>query len=280
VGLSGEGAEVLHDRANTVYKLTDVPVVARLRYAHGSSLMAERLTAAVKVTAWLHERGFPTVTPADVPQPVQTAGYIATFWQFIGAVKPPWEDVDSLGRLLRRLHEIGTPHMALPVANPLGTMMEDTTRCYWLDERRRSWLLGRINELQRRYGSASWTLGCGLIHGDAYAENLIQTLTGPVLADWDSVSYGPREQDIVPTSIRHRFGRPVAEWRRLCSAYGVDPNTSPGLGLLREMREVRTLVPYVRSVGNLPAQAEVRRRIDDLMSGTQKEPWQALNFAS
>jgi len=60
----------------------------------------------------------------------------------------------------------------------------------------------------------------------------------------------------------------------------VNPDDLPGLALLREMREVRTLVPYVRSIDNPAAQAEVRRRIDDLMSGTQEEPWHALNLAS
>jgi Ser/Thr protein kinase RdoA (MazF antagonist) len=280
VGLTSGGAEVLYDRANTVFKLADVPVVARLRYTHGSRVMAERLTASVKVTAWLHGQGFPTVAPIDVQQPVETDGYVATFWHFVDATRPPWEDVESLGLLLRRLHEIGTPHTHLPVTSPLGTMLEDTTRCSWLDESRKSWLLDRLNELQRRYDAATWTLGCGLIHGDAYAENLIQTRSGPVLGDWDSVSYGPREQDIVPTSIRHRFGRPAAEWRQFCAAYGVNPDDLPGLALLREMREVRTLVPYVRSIGNPAAQTEVRRRIDDLMSGTQKDPWHALNLAS
>ena len=29
-----------------------------------------------------------------------------------------------------------------------------------------------------------------------------------VLSDWDSGGHGPREQDIVPASILHRFGRP------------------------------------------------------------------------
>lgn len=280
VGFRSAGAEVLYDRANTVYKLAGQPVVARLRYARGSRVLMERLTASVYVTAWLHEQCFPTVTPVDVQQPIEADGYIATFWRFVEATKPPWEDVESLGRLLRRLHSIGMPPVHLPAASPLGTMVEDTTRCSWLDENRKPWLLGRLEELQRRYDATTWTLGCGLIHGDAYAENLIQPAGGPVLGDWDSVSYGPREQDIVPTSIRHRFGRPAVEWGQFCAAYGVDPGDLPGLALLREMREVRTLVPYVRSAGNRAAQAEVRRRIDDLMSGTQKEPWHVLNFAS
>ena len=101
-----------------------------------------------------------------------------------------------------------------------------------------------------------------------------------MLGGWDSVSYGPREQDIVPASIRHRFGRPLGEWRQFCAAYGVEPDDPPGLAVLCQMRELRTLVPYIRSTGKPQARAEVTRRIEDLMSGTQPEPWQALNLAS
>jgi len=46
------------------------------------------------------------------------------------------------------------------------------------------------------------------------------------------------------------------------------------------MRELRTLSLYIRSTGRPPAQAEVTRRIADLMSGTQHQPWQPLNLAT
>ena len=162
----------------------------------------------------------------------------------------------------------------------MSSLLEDAERCTWLTGEQRSWVLGRAGELSRQFAETTWTLGCGMIHGDAYANNVIHASDGAVLADWDSVSYGPREQDIVPASIRHRFGRPLSEWHQFCSAYGVDPDDLPGLPVLRQMRELRTLVPYIRSTGKPEVQAEVSRRITDLMSGTQPEPWQALNLAS
>jgi hypothetical protein len=50
--------------------------------------------------------------------------------------------------------------------------------------------------------------------------------------------------------------------------------------VLQRMRELRTLTPYVRTRDHPRAQAEVTRRIADLMNGTQDQPWQALNLAS
>jgi len=280
-GLDSSGAEILHDRANTVFKLAGQPLVARLRYTRGSPAWMDKLTASVRVTAWLHDLGFPAVQPAGIPQPVPARGYLVTFWHYLSAAGGPEEDVRSLGRLLRDLHHLDpAPPADLPAASPLGSLPEDTRRSDWLPGPQRSWLLDRYAELQHRYDTTKWTLGCGLIHGDAYAENLIHTPRGPVLADWDSVSYGPREQDIVPTSIRRRFGRPPGEWDQFCNAYGINPDDLPGLAVLGEMRDLRTLVPYIRSTGKPAAQAEATRRIHDLMTGTQTRPWHALDLAS
>lgn len=278
-GLDGEAAEVLYHRSNTVYKLAGQPVVVRLRYAPGSADWMNRLTVSVRVTAWLAGSGFPAVRPLDVPQPVTAHGYIVTFWHYLPDAQQPREDSESLGRLLRQLHELPDPPVHLPPARPLSSLRADAERCSWLTEAERSWVLGRAEDLQHRYARTAWSLGTGMIHCDAWAENLIHTPGQVVLADWDSVSFGPREQDIVPASIRHRFGRPAAEWYQFCSAYGINPDDLPGLVVLKEMRELRTLVPYIRDAGHQQAQAEVRRRIADLKTGKQQAPWRALNLA-
>ena len=279
VGLNGDGAQVLYDRANTVYKLARQPIVARLRYAPPPSPWPARISVSVRVTAWLNSLGFPAVRPLDVEQPVIAHGYIVTFWHYLDATERPWEDVDSLGHLLRQLHKLPAPPLDLPTASPLGSLPDDTERCTWLTDDQRSWLRSRYQDLQLKYADTTWALGCGMIHGDANAENLIHTRDHVVLSDWDSVSYGPREQDIVPTSIRYRFGHPKAQWDQFCAAYGVHPADLPGLTVLRQMRELRSLGPYIRTTHSPHAKAEVNRRIADLISGTQTEPWRSLNLA-
>jgi aminoglycoside phosphotransferase (APT) family kinase protein len=183
-----------------------------------------------------------------------------------------------LAQLLRQLHRLPTPPVQLPEIDPLGSLRDDVSRCAWLTGSQRSWLLARCDTLERQYAEASWTLGRGLVHGDAYTGNLIRTRDGAVLADWDSAGYGPREQDIVPTLMRLRFGEPKSRWESFCDAYGVNPDQLDGLPILQQMRELRALAAYMRTQSPA-AEAEVGRRIADLMSGRQQRPWTSPNLS-
>jgi aminoglycoside phosphotransferase (APT) family kinase protein len=276
-GLSADRACILYQRANTVYRLPATPYVARVRPG-GSAALQQRMSASVQVTRWLHTMGFPAVRPADVDQPVITSGHIVTFWHYLPAVESPGYDVASLARLLRQLHQLPPPPVRLPQTSPFGSLAHDARRCAWLTSQQRSWLLARCADLEHQYTATTWTQGSGLIHGDAYTENLIHTRDNVVLSDWDSAGHAPREQDLVPTSIRRRFGLPQTAWEEFCRLYGVDPACLPGFPLLERIRELRTLTAYLRS--NHPqARAEISHRLTDLMTGTQHHPWQGLNLA-
>jgi hypothetical protein len=276
-GLDAAGAEVIYQRANIVYKLR-APVVARLRQASDPQKVRSRLAASIQVTAWLGGQGFPAVQPLDVSQPVPAGEYLVTFWHFIPATGQPWRDIGGLARLLRELHALPAPPFQLPVNDPLGSVREDAARCPWLTENQRSWLLQRASELQAEYTGASSALGYGLIHGDAHADNLIHAQDTVVLADWDAASHGPREQDLIPTCIGYRYGRPDAEWQELQRADPAGPGRLPLLGLLLRMRELRALTPYLRASAG-QAEDEVTRRIDDLISGRQQWPWRAMDLS-
>jgi hypothetical protein len=234
-GLDSSGAEVVYQRANTVYKLASMPVIVRLRYTSGSTAVLERLSASVRATQWLYEMGFPAVRPLDVPQPVAAHGFLVTFWHFI-PTRPAGRDIAALAGLLRQLHTLPVPPVALPATAP--------------------------------------------VHGDAHPGNLIHALDRVVLCDWDAVSHGPREQDLIPVRLGYRYGRPEAEWGQLCNVYQVNPSALPLMSVLERMRELRAVAAYLRLADLPQARAEASHRIGDLMSGTQREAWQALNLAS
>jgi hypothetical protein len=146
-GIDSSGAQIIYERANTVYKLASVPVVVRLRYTSGSAAVLERLTASVQATRWLNEVGFPAVRPLDVPQPVPAHGYGVTFWHYIPAAKQVRRDVAALAGLLRELHALPEPPVSLPATQPLGSIRADAAACRWLTDTQHGWLLARCDEL-------------------------------------------------------------------------------------------------------------------------------------
>ena len=277
VGLDARDATVLHVRANAVYHLPRERVVARIRFAPaGPDAVMARFTAAVRLTRWLRGQGFPATEPLDVDQPVVVDQHVATFWWYVAVMGETGRDVVTLGEMLRRLHELGPPVVLLPGASLLGSLRSDLRGSSAVAAGDRDWLLARASELEDQYQRARWVLGSGLVHGDAHAGNLLPAPRGMVLGDWDSVCRGPRELDLVPTSMWYRYGRPRGEWDRFCAAYRVDPGGLPGLALLRQLRELHALAAYVRNAADPVFGAELARRIASLRTGDRAVPWRAL----
>lgn len=275
-GLDARDAVVLHVRANAVYHLPREGVVARVRFAPGDpGAVVGRFTAAIRVTRWLRDQRFPAPAPVDLDQPVKVTGHVVSFWKYV-TVTGEGRNAAALGRLIRRLHDLPPPAVALPAANLLGSLRADLQNSSAVTAGERCWLLARAGELEQQYQQARSVLGAGLVHGDAHAGNLLHTPGGVVLGDWDSVCCGPRELDLVPTSLWWRFGRPQAEWDRFRAAYGVSTAGLPALPLLQRFRELRGLAAYVRNAGESAFRTELSKRIAALRTSEQDQPWRAL----
>jgi hypothetical protein len=277
VGLDTRDAELLHIRGNAVYHLPHGQVIARLRAAPGApSAVIEQFTIAVEVTTWLRRLGFPATEPLDLDQPVAVDGHVATFWRYVTVISDTERDLAALGRLIRRLHSIPAPDVSLSPASPLGSLRADLDGSEAITPAERQWLLDRADELEGRYQHTEWALGIGLVHGDAHAGNLLHTPDEVVLCDWDSVSHGPRELDLVPTSMWYRYGRPRTEWDTFCAAYGVNPDDLAGLPLLQKLRELQALAAYARNATDHAFRNELARRITSLKAGDHSLAWHAL----
>ena len=59
-----------------------------------------------------------------------------------------------------------------------------------------------------------------MIHGDAWRGNLLRKDQRVVLADWDTVSTGHREIDLIPTLQALRFGLCETRCDAFVAAYG------------------------------------------------------------
>lgn len=269
-GLNSAGARLLHARSNHTFHLPRESAVVRLRQTRGAAEWRRRLASAVKATAWLADQGFPTVEPIPIP-PVTVDGWTATFWRYVEIQGDP-ADTAVLGETLKALHGFSDPPIELEPTNPLGSLPTDLEHSQdVLSADQREWLRQQAANIAEAYPNTPMPLGRGMIHGDAHTDNLFPTANGHLLGDWDSISYGPLAQDLMPTldGVRH-FGQPRSDWITLCRSYGADPEIEdhPGMVLLCRAREVRSLAAYIRSAPGRPdIQAQLQIRLSTLIDG-------------
>lgn len=277
-----EGARLLHNRANAVYHLPAADAIVRMRYTRASATWERRLASAVGVAAWLAERRYPTIEPLPIrQQPVTINGWTVTYWQYVNLdADAPWATAADLAYLLRDLHALPDPPVALVPTNPLGSLLDDLAHAEAaLTDQQRDWLANRAAAIATAYPTTPMPLGVGLIHGDAHGGNLLAVRGSYLVGDWDSVGYGPRAQDLIPTldGVRH-FGQPRTDWTGLCAAYGIEPGIEdhPGFQLLAQAREIRSLAAYIRAAPGRPdVEAQLNIRLNTLMTG-QPAIWHAI----
>lgn len=274
-GLDAGDAELLRLGENALYRLRSTPLVARIARTVGYLPAVE---AEVAVTRWLESVEFPAVRLAGpAEQPVIADGRPVTFWELV-AERTEYGTVAELGVLLRRLHSLATsPSLMLPELRPFARV---DTRIDGADlaDRDRTFLRDRLAELREAYARLEFVLPAGLIHGDANIGNIIRRQSDgvAVLIDWDGVSTGPREWDLVLTAMYfERFGWHTAqEYRDFVAGYGFDVMGWPGYRVLRDIRElimVAWLAQNTRESAEIAT--EVAKRIADLRSGDGPRHW-------
>lgn len=244
-GLSLHGARLIRLFATAVYHLPAADAVARIaRFTSPRSLT--RLTTSLKVTRWLATLDFPTVEPLPLDQPIQARGCLVTFWHYLPQHGPPPTPAD-LGFLLARLHRLPPPPLPLPTYEPLRSVSHAIDQSRAITEEERAWLKDHCGRLDRAYQELDFALPSGMIHGDAYRGNLLRDGSRVVLADWDAVSNGPREMDLIPTLQARRFGLPEEQRKAFVSAYGHDITAWPGYRTVRDIRELSTITALLHN---------------------------------
>jgi hypothetical protein len=268
-GLDSRGARLIRLFATAVYHLPAANAVARISLMTSPDTSA-RLATSVSVTRWLTGIGFPAVEPLPVDQPVTSHGCVVTFWRYLPQDGPQPGPAD-LGHLLRALHQLEPPPVQLPVYQPLVSMGRAVESSRAISEEDRAWLRDRCEQLRHAYGQLSFELPEGMIHGDAYRGNLLRDGRRAVLADWDAVSTGPREIDLIPTLQAPRFGLLANECDAFVDAYGQDIRSWDGYTVLRDIRELSTLAALLRDGhADADAERELQVRLRSLHTGDDR----------
>ncbi|MFI0742784.1 phosphotransferase enzyme family protein [Streptomyces sp. NPDC021100] len=275
-GLHADDMVPVRRHATSVYLLQRDGVVVRASPAgrYGS------IAVSIALTRWLAEQGFPAVEPLDLPQPVlHDPDLVLTFWRHYPQDDRTPPPAAFLGRLLRELHALPTPPVALPAFRPLTSLARIVPTSTSLTPGERQFLTERIDELVTAYDALDSALGTGFLHGDAYPGNTLwddKAPHGVRLGDWDEAAIGPREVDLANTFQGVRFGRPPNHLQAFADAYGHDPRQWHGLSILIHIRDLHTLGSFIRraDAGDAGARQELVHRLATLKVGNADTLWQ------
>lgn len=274
-------ASLVHLQSNLVVALPAARLVVRV--AGAGSLDA--VSSSVEVTRWLRSCGFPCVEP--VGSPFLWEDKVLSAWKLLDldADRPP--SGSELGQVLRQLHDQAPPPFELRrLTDPLSDAAAAVNSPTGMAEGDRRWLSGRIGQMRRHWEELAPAQTRGLIHGDAHPGNLfrLQWGGGLVLGDWDGVSLGPREWDLVQIHyFARRFKRyDESDLEQFTQSYAWDVRDWEGFEHLMLLREIYSLSSYIWRAATEPwARDEVAHRVQTLREGDataawnspQRQPW-------
>ncbi|WP_253877766.1 aminoglycoside phosphotransferase family protein [Promicromonospora umidemergens] len=271
VGLSSAGAVLLRDGENQVYGLPGKVVVRISKPGQGGVAARE-----VFLGRWLNDNGVRAVEPLPVPQPVVVAGHPITFWQELAPRKAGTPR--QVAQALKQLHALPVPdEFAQHKVAPFVRLHERVTSAQWLSDDDHRWLLARLAELLARWERRPLGLPEAVIHGDAWAGNVVDVDgQGVTFMDLERCSVGPPEWDLTSTACRlTSFGTlTAAKYAEYCDEYGSDVTQWEEFELFRDIRELRvTCFAVYVAQGRTNLRDDAHVRVNSLRGRNGPRPW-------
>lgn len=235
-GLNAQGARLLRDGENALYRLPN-GVIARISQP-GQQQAARR---EVAISRWLNASGIPAVVAIpDTQQPVDIGERSVTFWEELPEHRQGTPA--QVAGALRRLHDLPIPE-GVPL-QPLDPFVRLAQRIQSapIAEHHRRWLGAQASTLSEQWAALTPRLTARVVHGDAWAGNVVSTADGRViLLDLERCSIGPPEWDLVSTAVKHTTYGGISrhEYDEFARTYGRDVTDWVHFNLLRDIRELR-----------------------------------------
>ena len=261
LGLPGDDPAVLADGANVIVWLSPSPVVAKV--AASTAVIrpdvAGSLQRELDVARYLAAAGVPVLAPApEIPAVVhRQGGRVMSFWRYADRADGPPPGEDTIGSMLRDLHQVLRGYRApLPALAPLDDIPAFLARPRtMLSERDRAALTAAHARLTEALAAAA--PAGQVLHGDAGAGNLLRTTAGWIWHDFEDVCRGPVAWDVAAVTASPRLSR-----NRVLAAYR-DLVDSGLLDVCERLRRLHLTVWYALYAERLP---QNRQRATDLLS--------------
>jgi Ser/Thr protein kinase RdoA (MazF antagonist) len=272
VGLKADNAEPIRLGENAIFRLPGGIVVRISRPGQQSAAKRE-----VAVSRWLNDSGVPAVEALrDIRQPVEIDERSVTFWRELPAHQHG--TLAQVAGVLKQLHALPAPAgLHLGKLDPFVRLAERIDSAATVPADDRAWLSARLVELQGEWRALAPGLPTCVVHGDAWAGNVVATEDGrTVLLDLERCSIGPHQWDLVSTAVKYVTygGIGQADYRQFCDAYGSDATAWSGFSVLRDIRELRMTSYVAQQAASDPSfEREARLRIGCLRGWCGPRPW-------
>lgn len=241
---------------------------------------AETTRRETQVARALGAARVPVVRLAELPveQPLTAAGCLGTIWDYVPGKRPTFY---QFGQLVRRFHESTDEwqRTQLPEWRPLATARQR------LDELNDQYADDDVALLNTWYDRISSELDGlrpvlprGVIHGQAEIGNALVHGKTPLFLDFERVSIGPREWDLIDTAVAVlRFDRPFENYHRFADAYGFDVMSWDGFETFRRVWELRATTWLMQAGAHSKVRGdEVRVRIDTWRNDEPMKVWRGF----
>ncbi|HET9256136.1 MAG TPA: hypothetical protein VFO16_13180 [Pseudonocardiaceae bacterium] len=216
-GLDPTGMRLLHRYNNAVILLPSEHAVARVATRRHNAAQIKQIQ---HVTTWLaEEHSFPATRPLAGADPVELEpATTISFWTYYP--QPPQPTPLTSAR-----------PAALDTLESLDHALHDDTTAQALDDTDRYWLLQRLHQIRDDLATLDWPLGQGLIHGDAWAGNLLWAPAPPVKRTTSSSATGTGSPTALAKPTSSPPGTPPADTAKAPPGHTTSPaataTTSP-----------------------------------------------------
>lgn len=277
LGAREQRHRLLRSGDSFVYAIEPSNIVVRLSRERRA---LHRARTELAVAAYLQSERFPAVRPVDwlSSNPIQLHGWIVTIWHY---ERPSGEKPSAyfMGGLLRAFHDVMRNFQgAVPRLDPMSTTracLRALLRHKRPDQNDLEWLQERCDQIAQHANHFASYLGERCLHGDFHSGNVINTTRGPILSDFETVSIGPVEWDLVPILVAvRRFGLPDAEASHLFQGYGADPRLHTDVTPLLDARELAMVAWLLQNRFRSTADfQEASNRLRSLRDRNTSAPW-------